>query len=218
MSKKLDYEAKYKSLRENFLSATDRAYSVGYEHGMRDAAQQQMQQQQEQQMQMMQMQAQQGQPGEVSPEEMPAEPQDMGQFADETDSAQLEQQETEFESALNELEQILGAGPEVDKAEAAKVISQLTKSLSAIKEIKGRIELRKSMALQPLNKSERMKQAHRVFKKESKAFNVNLEANRKQAISMQKQMVNSIVDKMRKEEDSVVNQILQNLKTQGQVK
>lgn len=215
---KLDYEAKYKSLRENFLSATDRAYSTGYEHGMRDAAQQQMQQQQEQQMQMMQMQAQQGQPGEAPPESMPSEPQDMGQMADETDAAQLEQQETEFESALNELEQILGAGPEVDKAEAAKVVSQLTKSLSAIKQIKGRIELRKSMAIQPLNKSERLKAAHKVFKQESKAFNVNLDANRKQAISMQKAMVNSIVDKMRQEEDSVVDQILKNLKTQGQVK
>jgi hypothetical protein len=216
MSQKLDYQKKYAELRANFLAATDRAYSVGYEHGQRDAAQQQMQQQQEQQMQMAQMQAQQaGQPQEDMPMQQEEAPQDMGQFADQTDEAQLDGEQTDFESALNELEQLLGAGPEVDKAEAAKVISQITKSLSSIKEIKARMELRKSMVLQPMNKSERMKGIHKEYKKTTFGFQANVAAKQKEALSMQKAMVNSVVEKMRQEEGNAISAILKNLKTQG---
>lgn len=217
MSQKLDYQKKYTELRANFLAATDRAYATGYEHGKRDAAQEQMQQQQEQAMQMAQMQAQaaQGQqPGEEIPQQQDV-PQDMGQMVDQIDQSQLEGQETEFESALNELEQLLGSGPEVDKAEAAKVISQITKSLSSIKEIKARMELRKSMVLQPLNKSERMKNMGKEYKKTTFAFQKNVSEKQKQALTMQKSMVNSVIEKMRQEEGDAINSILKNLKTQG---
>lgn len=209
-----DYSQKYKELRANFLSATERAYSVGYEHGMRDAAQQQMQQQQEQQMQMAQMAAQQPQDQQETPEQ-DVEQQD---FAQQADESQLDQQETEFESALNELEQLLGGGEEVDKAETAKAISSIMKSLSSIRDIKGRIELRKSMTLQPMHKSERLKALGKKIKTESINYKHNVDAHKKQAVTMQKQMVNSLVEKMRKEETSALDQIVAKLTKQGVVK
>lgn len=216
MSSGRDYTQKYKDLRANFLAATDRAYSTGYEHGLRDAAQQQMQQQQEQQAQM-QAAAMQGQVQDPMQDE-PQAPEEMGatpDVADQMDQQSLDSEETDFESALNELEQLLGAGPEVDKAETAKVISQIAKSLSKIKEIKGRMELRKSLQFQPMNKSERLKTLHKKVRVETKAFQANVKENQKQALSMQKKMVNSLVEKMRSEETSALDKILNNLKKQG---
>lgn len=214
---KIDYTNKYKELRANFLSATERSYSIGYEHGQRDAMIQQMQQQQEQQMQMQAMMAQQGgMPPEEGPEgqEMPPE-ESMDQMGDQMDQAQMEGEQSEIEAAINELESILGSGEDVDKAEAAKVVSQMVKSLSSIKEIQARMELRKSMQFQPLNKTERMKTISVGLNKEVKKYQQDTGRVGKKTLSLQKQMVNSIVDKMRKEEETAINQILKNLKTQG---
>lgn len=221
--KNLDYHVKYQDLRANFLAATDRAYAAGYEHGQRDATQQAMQQQQEAQqqadMQQAQMQSQ-GQPGmedqtagqEQDPADQFSEQPDMAQQADE---GALEQQEGDFESKLNELESLLTGGVEVDKTEAAKVISQLTKSLRSVREIKSRMELRKSLQLQPLHKTERMKKLGKKVKTVSQNFQFNVDTKKKQAVSMQKTMVNDIIAKMKKEEEGSVESILKTIKGEG---
>ena len=198
----VDYKSKYYELRSNFLSATKRAYSAGYEHGARDVRMENMAQQ-AQQAQAMAMQGGMVPGQDQVPPEMSAD-----QQVDQLQDQQMQSHQSELEAKIQELDQAL-AGEEVDKNEIASLVSQINKSMEAIKLIKSTKEIRS------LLKTERMKELHKDIKVEVKKVVSNLDNTRQQALSMQKSIVDSIVKKMESEEKSAMTKILNTVRKEG---
>lgn len=202
MKKDIDYKQKYQELRTNFISATERAYSTGYEHGIKDGRQEATQMAQQQ------TQAQNQIPGQETPQPMSPE-----QMANQHDQAEMDQQESEVDQKIQELESILsGQAKDVDKKEVIKVVDDLNKSLAEMKNIKSRISMRMGM-----QKSERLKTLGKEVKQEVKTVSKEMNQNRAAALSLQKKMVDDLISKMEKESAETASDILKTAKREGLV-
>lgn len=85
-----DYKHKYFDLRAKFLKATDTAWRLGYENGLKDAQVQQMQQQQQEAQMAAQQAAQMGQDPNAQPDQ--GQDQDQSQIGKPQDDSQEQQQ------------------------------------------------------------------------------------------------------------------------------
>jgi len=120
-----DYKAKYLDIRSKLIEASDVAYRLGFEEGMKEGQQAAQQQQQEQEM-MMQQQAQEaamggaegGMPAEMGGEEMPAEMggEEMG-----------EEEGSELDDHISELEGMVAKGSKPKVSDLRNAVLTITK-------------------------------------------------------------------------------------------
>lgn len=202
----VDYKQKYQDLKAKFMSSVDTAYRVGYEQGMTQGQMQMMQQQAQQQAdQMAAMQAGGGMPpGQDEAGMAPEEQAD--QFQQQQDEQQMDGSVSELESGIQELSELLGKG-EVDKTAATAMLKSLTESLATINKVRAEQELKKNM-----DSIKKIGKAVGKVKNLSLSFKSNAQSHQKEALSMQKSIVEDIMKKWDEEETKATADIIKAIK------
>lgn len=208
----VDYKQKYMDLKAKFMSSLDVSYRMGYEQGGKDAQLQNLQQQQEmQQQQMMAMQQQMGQTqeamegqeggGPMSPEEQ------ADQFMQEQQQGEIDNGISELEAGIQELSDLLSKSEGSQKVVAQKQLDLMNKSLSSILAVREQQELKKNM--------DSIKKIGKAVKKVSGlslSFKQNAQDHQKKALSMQKNIIDGIMNKWEAEEAEAAADILNKFK------
>lgn len=193
----IDYKGKYQKIKMEMIRNMKRSYQLGYADGAKDKEQESMMIEKQAQMQQDQMNAQMGMD--------PNAPQDPNQMAEDINGqgaiAQdqaLDQNVTELDSLISELEQAVG-GETINKSEVSRISSKISLKKNEIKK------------LQQLKKSEPKKIAKNLAKASQIKAMTNLSAGQKKVLDMQKSLVEKTMTDFSVGKEKAIDTILSNL-------
>lgn len=212
MSAEVNYKNKYMALRAKYMADVDMSFRLGMEQGAMQEQQNQMAEQQAQQQAAEQAaMAGQGQPGGNFGDEQPGQPAE-GAPGEQPNDAAAGQGGSELDQHISQLEGLIA------KSESMSSNPEIKKSLENLKTMRKnelfKIEMRKSdMAVKGIARA-----LHKPAFKFGVQASHNLNANAKQAVSLQHKIVNDVLAKMQEEESRASTDIKNILSVEGLTK
>lgn len=216
----INWKMKYQELKSKYMEAVDLAFRMGFEQGTQQSQMDSMMQQQQQAQQLQQQQAAGGAPG--------------GQFGNPGDDQQIDDQGpgatmpagpgqgiqpaesenpdgSELDQHIAKLESMISKSETLDPKDLAQAISELKQLQKSQRE---QSELRKSAQAIPAI----ARNMHKPAFKLSVQANHNLKGAQKESLSMQKRIVDDIMNKWEAEESKAGVDILKQLGIEGLTK